>query len=188
MSTNKLLGILLAGTIGIIVFLFVRFSGRDDVIGPVPNARAACDKATPYDCLPDVTFTDTNGRAYTAKDLANKVVVVNFWATWCTPCQQEIPDLSRVYSRYKDKGVVFLGVLTNDNPSDGELLNFRSDFDMSYPVVRGSFDIMSVFPRSSGLPTTYVYSRRGKQAYSRVGGLREAELERLIDKLAAEGT
>src|SRR4029078_7926602 len=89
------------------------------------------------DFPPDVSYTDTTGVAYTREALAGKVVLVNFWATWCHPCQAEIPALSKFYDKYKSKGVVSLGVLT-DSPDGNQLLNFQSDHNMTYPVVRAT--------------------------------------------------
>src|SRR5262249_26062525 len=152
MSTKALIGILLAGTIGIVIFLFVHLSSdpsKGIVIGP--SKAQACNKAHDS-CLPDVKYVDTTGRVYTAEQLAGKVVVVNFWATWCHPCQKEIPDLSRTYDKYKSQGVVFLGVMT-DQPTDSDLLNFQSDYEMSYPIVRANSDILLSFNYPQALPT-----------------------------------
>jgi thiol-disulfide isomerase/thioredoxin len=145
---------------------------------------SACSK-TEGDCMPEVNFVAVDGQAFTPKTLAGKVVVVNFWATWCKPCLKEIPDLSRVYARYKDRGLVLIGVMS-DNPGNCELLNFRSDNDMSYPVVRGSFDIVEAFHEPSALPTTFVYNKRGKEVYSHIGPLDESTLSRLVEKYLAE--
>src|SRR4051794_10547720 len=127
MSTKTLIGILLASSIGLVIFLFVHLSSGPN--GPIrigEKKAAACTKGQD-DCLPDVTYIDTAGKAYTTQSLAGKIVIVNFWATWCGPCQKEIPELSKIYEQYKARGVVMLGVLTNDNPSDSELLSFTSD-------------------------------------------------------------
>jgi hypothetical protein len=97
----------------------------------------------------------------------------------------EIPDLSKAYSRWKDKGVVFLGVMT-DSPDNQSLLNFQSDYEMSYPVVRANSDLMVSFDYPQSLPTTFVYARFGKQVYKHVGALREAELEQVLSPLAAQ--
>ncbi|MGE0402059.1 MAG: TlpA family protein disulfide reductase [Kofleriaceae bacterium] len=185
-STKALIGALLAGSVGVIIFLFVHLSG--DPSKPVSigtQKAAACTKGEK--CMPDVRFIDTNGTAYTYEQLRGKVVVVNFWATWCKPCQKEIPAFSKVYDRYKSRGVVFLGVLTGDQASSDELLNFASDNMMSYPIVRETSDIrMSFIDDMDNLPTTLIFDRGGKQVYGRAGGLSEARLSELLEPLVAQ--
>ena len=184
-STKALIGLLLAGTAGMIIFLFVHLSSdpkRPISIGT--KKASACTKGA-RDCLPDVNYVDTHGHAYTQAQLAGKVVIVNFWATWCHPCQQEIPDLSKIYDKFKTKDVVFLGVMT-DNPDDQQLLNFQSDYDMTYPVVRASSDIMMSYGYPDALPTTFIYDRGGKQVFNRRGAVRAQELDSLIGRLLAE--
>src|SRR5215475_3565628 len=172
-STRALIGILLAGIIGMIAFLFINIS-KDGKIRPGPTrAHAGCPRGQ-RDCLPEVNYVDTTGVAYNRESLAGKVVLVNFWATWCHPCQKEIPDLSKAYDKYKAKGVVLLGVMT-DSPDNQTLLNFQSDYDMTYPVVRANSDLMVSYNYPDALPTTFVYDRSGKQVFSRVGALRESE-------------
>ena len=187
MSTKAWIGILLAGTAGLVIFLFVHLSG--DPSHPVTvgtsNAAAACNKAS-GDCLPDVTYVDTDGKKWTPDQLAGKVVLVNFWATWCGPCQKEIPDLSAVYAKYQKKGVVFLGILTNDQASNSDLMNFRSDHEMTYPIVRVSSDILVAFDYPQALPTTFVFNRRGKKVYTHLGPLSEKALGDLLDQYVAE--
>jgi thiol-disulfide isomerase/thioredoxin len=183
MSTKALVGILLAGTAGIVIFLFVHLSSGGTVTVGTPKA-AACTKGN-GECLPDVKYVDTQGHAYTPESLNGKVVVVNFWATWCHPCQKEIPEFSKAYDKYKAKGVVFLGVMT-DQPTNNELLNFQSDFEMTYPIVRASSDILVSFNYPQALPTTFVFNRAGKQVYSHVGPLDESALGRLLDQYVAE--
>jgi len=183
-STKALIGLLLAGTAGMIIFLFVQLSKDGGLRSGTNTAHAACAKGQ-RDCLPDVNYVDTDGVAYTHDSLTGKVVLVNFWATWCHPCQMEIPDLSRVYEKYKAKGVVFLGVMT-DTPDNQSLLNFKSDYDMSYPIVRANSDLLVSFNYPDALPTTFVYDRGGKQIYSHVGPLRERDLDSLIAQLVAQ--
>lgn len=197
-STKALIGVLLAGTAGMVIFLFVHLSKERSnsinlsINSSYSNSYSFADRsgARPQckgerDCLPDVNYTDTDGVAYTHASLAGKVVLVNFWATWCHPCQKEIPDLSRVYDKYKAKGVVFLGVMT-DTPDNQALLNFKSDFEMSYPIVRSNSDLMVSFNYPDALPTTFVYDRGGKQIYNHVGPLRERELDSLLAQLSAQ--
>jgi len=181
-STKALIGLLLAGVAGIVIFLFVNLSGgKDESISIGSKSAAACTHGN-RDCLPDVSYVDTIGTAYTTKSLAGKVVVVNFWATWCNPCLKEIPDLSKVYEKYKARGLVMLGVMTDD-PDPNTLLNFQSDHEMTYPVVRANSDILVSYSYPGALPTTFVFDRGGKQVYSHVGPLRVEQLERLLEPL-----
>jgi cytochrome c-type biogenesis protein len=187
MSTKALVGILLAGTAGVVIFLFVHLSSGPDGRIRIGSSNAqACSKGQ-ADCLPDVTFIDTTGKAYTSQSLAGKIVVVNFWATWCGPCQKEIPALSKIYDQYKSRGVVMVGVLTNDNASDSELLNFTSDYSMTYPVVRGSSDILVSYNYPQALPTTFVFDRGGHQVGKpRVGAIHSDDLTGMLDELVAQ--
>ncbi|HET7503948.1 MAG TPA: TlpA disulfide reductase family protein, partial [Kofleriaceae bacterium] len=87
-STKALLGILLAGTAGMVIFLFVHLSKDGRIHSGPKQAQAECVKGQ-GDCLPDVSYVDTAGVKYSRESLCGKVVLVNFWATWCHPCQKE---------------------------------------------------------------------------------------------------
>ncbi len=186
MSTKALVGILLAGTAGIVIFLFVHLSNTGGGVTIGTQKATACTKGQ-GECLPDVKYIDTQGNAYTPDQLAGKVVVVNFWATWCHPCQKEIPGFSKTYDKYKSKGVVFLGIVTDTPPpSNSDLLNFQSDYEMTYPIVRASSDILVSYNYPQALPTTFIFNRGGKQVYSHVGPLDESSLGSLLDPYVAE--
>jgi thiol-disulfide isomerase/thioredoxin len=158
---------------------------------PTPSIDAAPAMRPPRnchgDCLPEVDYVDTIGTTYTPTSLANKIVLVNFWATWCSPCKKEIPELSKVYDAYKSRGVVFLGVVV-DNPDSAQLLNFQSDYEMTYPVVRSTADIMVAYSNPDRLPTTYVFDRTGKKALSQIGAVGETQLASLFNQLVESRT
>lgn len=186
-STKALIGVLLAGMAGIMIFLFVHISSDPNRPAITIGASKAAACTAQDTCLPAVTFVDTNGTTYDAKALAGKVVVVNFWATWCKPCNHEIPDLSKAYAKYKDKGLVMLGVLASDDPEPSQLLNFQSDHEMTYPVIRGDDAVIGAFRSPRNLPTTFIFDRGGKQVGSpHVGAMREADLDELLAPLLAE--
>lgn len=184
-STKALIGLLLAGSVGVVIFLFVHLSSDPSKPISVGSKKAAACTKGQRDCLPDVNYIDTSGKAYTPAELSGKVVVVNFWATWCKPCQKEIPDLSKAYDKYKANGVVMLGVMT-DSPDNNQLLNFQSDFEMSYPVVRANSDILVSYSYPEALPTTFIFDRGGKQVYSHVGPLHQEKLEQILAPLIAQ--
>jgi thiol-disulfide isomerase/thioredoxin len=183
-TSKALIGVLLAGSVGIIIFLFVHLSSSNaPTIGHKP-AQASCAKGD--HCLPDVTYIDTNGTAYTKQSLAGKVVIVNFWATWCKPCLKEIPDLSRISEKYKGRGLVVLGVLSSDNPDNATLLNFQSDNEMSFPVVRATSDILVSYDYPGSLPTTFIFDRTGRQAHVQVGAMTSEKLNTILEPLIVQ--
>ena len=177
-STKALVGLLIAGLTGMTIFLFVSLSGGG-------TASAKTCQVGQRDCLPDVNYMDTSGTAYTPQSLAGKIVVVNFWATWCGPCLKEIPDLSRVYEKYKRRGLVVLGIM-RDDPDNQALLNFQSDHMMEFPVIRYNSDILFSYGDPKELPTTFIYDRRGKLAHRSIGAMHADQLEKLLEPLLAQ--
>ncbi|MGA8869124.1 MAG: TlpA disulfide reductase family protein [Candidatus Sulfotelmatobacter sp.] len=107
----------------------------------------------------DFTLTDLQGKNWNLKDLKGKVVLVNFWATWCPPCRKEMPDLESLYLRFKDQGFVVLAISDEDAPTVNPFIAART---ITYPVlldpgrkVNGEFQI-------EGIPKSFVYDRAGK--------------------------
>lgn len=187
MNIKALVGGLVVALLGVVAFIVVQMTSvskdngqlKVDVVKP---AAAACNP-TRGDCLPKLDFVDNNGNMYSAASLAGKVVVVNFWATWCKPCQKEIPDFNRVYTSMKDQGVVFLGVMT-DAPEPGILLNFMSDYEMTYPVIPATNENLLAFGYPEAIPTTFIYDRAGNRHTTRRGALHEEELRDILHELA----
>jgi peroxiredoxin len=173
------------------VFVFVQFRDTGPASGPavrvgMRKAEAACNaSATSADCMPRVTFLDTSGKFFTPETLAGKVVVENFWATWCGPCSQEIPDLAAAYRRFRDRDVVMLGVMT-DEPTEAALAAFAKDHGINYPIVRGDADLEHAFGSPDALPTTFIYDKTGHVRYARPGTISSRELDRLLETLVAE--
>lgn len=128
------------------------------------------------------TFNDLDGQPAAMAQWQGRIVVINFWATWCPPCVEEMPDLQRVHDEYKDRGVVVVG-LGIDNPSS--LKRFRDDHLLSLPLyaagARGS-ELGRILGNGSGaLPYTAVVDRKGRIVHARLGQIRPAELRRWLD-------
>lgn len=107
----------------------------------------------------DFTLTDLQGRTWKLSDLRGKVVLVNFWATWCPPCRKEMPDLDALYQRFKDQGLVILAI------SDEELEKvkpFIAERNISYPVMLDPGRKVTELFEIDGIPKSLVYNRSGK--------------------------
>ena len=117
----------------------------------------------------DFTLTDLNGRTISSSELRGKVVLVNFWATWCPPCRAEIPDLIKLQEKYRDKLVV-VGISEDEIPPD-EVKAFVSEQKMNYPVAMTTPALSKIFRGVSALPTTFVIDRDGKLQQRHVGML-----------------
>jgi peroxiredoxin len=128
------------------------------------------------------TFNDLDGRPTEMAQWKDRIVVVNFWATWCPPCVEEMPDLQRVHDEYKGRGVTVVG-LGIDSPS--ALKRFRDEHLLSLPLfaagASGS-DLGRALGNPSGaLPFTIVVDREGRIVQARLGQVRPAELRRWLD-------
>jgi len=107
----------------------------------------------------DFTLTDLEGQRWNLKSLRGKVVLVNFWATWCPPCRKEIPDLQTLYNRFKEQGFVILAI------SDEEasvVKPFLAEHKVNFPVMLDPGDTVNKLFQVAGIPKSFVYGRDGK--------------------------
>jgi peroxiredoxin len=146
------------------------------------NASNHVQAVSESEKLPDFTLTTLSGNTINLRQLeGQKVVVVNFWATWCGPCRHEIPDFNGVYSRYRDRGVEILGVSVDQYP-ESVLPPFLEKIPITYPVLLGSPEMMYRYDIRA-LPTTFVIDRSGRIANRIVGMTSAAKLEAELKKL-----
>ena len=129
------------------------------------------------------TVKDMNGADVRLADYKGKVILLNYWATWCGPCKVEIPDLVALQEKYKDKGLVILGVSQDDDPET--LRAFASAFKMNYPVLvgRDQPDLLDAQGPLWGLPTTYLIARDGTICTRHLGPATKEDFEREIRAL-----
>ena len=118
------------------------------------------------------SLTDTYGKSVRLSDFRGKWVLVNFWATWCPPCLEELPALEKLYEEGK---LVVIGIAVSYQ-RPGEVLDFLKKNPIPYPVVLGDDDIVEKFGDLDTLPTSFLYSPDGKLAGRHEGALSEKEL------------
>lgn len=105
------------------------------------------------------SLTGLDGQKWTLDQLRGKVVLVNFWATWCPPCRKEMPDLNSLYKQFKDKGFVVLAI-SNEEPAT--VRSFLAKHKVSYPILIDPGDKVHKEFGVDGIPNSYVYDREGK--------------------------
>ncbi len=129
------------------------------------------------------TLKDPNGADVKLTDYKGKVVLLNFWATWCGPCKLEIPEFVEAYARYRDQGFVILGVLSEDNPSPEELKTFMTEFKMNYPIFLEHPPLAEANGELWALPTSFMIDRKGAICSKHMGAMSKEMLEREIQGL-----
>ena len=136
-----------------------------------------------FPSAPDVQFTKLDGSPLHLKDLRGRVVLLNFWATWCIPCRSEIPSLSAMQKDFESRGLSIVGVSYDDTAD--LVQQFQKDIPQSYQVVLGGREVGADLP-AAPLPTTYIIDREGRIREKIIGERTRAQFESSIKPLLEE--
>jgi thiol-disulfide isomerase/thioredoxin len=128
---------------------------------------------------PDFELYALDGKPHKLSDYRGRWVVVNYWATWCPPCLEEMPELSAFYDRHLDQGVMVLGINLEEIEQQA-LEDFVDSLMVDYPILRSGMLPPEGMPPIRGLPTTHVVSPEGEIVATRLGGVTAALLEEII--------
>lgn len=145
----------------------------------VASILSAASSDRPALSLPDLAGEPRNIAIH-----AGRVVVLNFWATWCDPCRKEMPMLDRLQERYAARGVVVIGASADDASTRGRIEPFLQSHGISFPIwTAATAHDMERFGLSTALPATAIIDREGRVAFRLLGPLRRRQLERRLDYL-----
>jgi peroxiredoxin len=116
----------------------------------------------------DFYLRDLNGKLVRLGDFQGKVVLLNFWATWCPPCRKEMPSMQQLYQVYKDKGLEIVAVSV-DTTSSHEVRAFIEELELTFPVLHDRDSLVSRLYSNPGVPSTYLIDVQGKVVYRVLG-------------------
>lgn len=126
----------------------------------------------------DFKLTDTTGKTHTLSGYKGKWVLVNYWATWCPPCLEEIPDLIELHENKKNNLVVIGVAMDYRDPK--QVTDFAEGLLVTYPIVLGNAKVTNQIGPVQGLPTTYLYNPEGKMVAQQVGAITRKVVESFI--------
>ena len=125
----------------------------------------------------DFVLTDLNGKNWRLKSLSGKIVLVNFWATWCPPCRKEMPDLDKLYQRFEESGLVVLAISDEDVAT---VKAFIADHKVSYPVLLDPGRKVNDLLRVQGIPKSFLYDRAGNLVAQAIDMRTEAQFLEML--------
>jgi len=139
-----------------------------------------------FKTAPDFTLKSITGERISLKDFKGNIVLLDFWATWCGPCLMTIPELVHLQDKYRDRGVVILGVSVDDplKTDDAQLQRFSEKYKMNYHVMLDDKDVMRMYIGDSmaSIPTMFIVNREGK-IVNKIIGVSPGKAEKTIKRL-----
>ena len=172
---------LLAGSLLSVVLVVGLYYVNRYWIAPAVRAQPKSDRNHPL--APAFSLTDITGKPLKLSDYQGKVVVLDFWATWCGPCRIEIPNFIELQKRYAAQGFTMIGISIDDSPEP--VVDFYKEFRMNYPVVIGNDRLGELYGGLPGLPTTFLIGRDGRIYAKHVGATDPSVFETEIKELLA---
>jgi len=172
----------LAGTLAGLVLLDIIgvLNIRSLLPGAVSGSQVGAESSEIGSPAPDFVLEDLSGNPVKLSDLRGRLVVLNFWATWCTPCRTEMPEFQEIYQR-NEQDLVVLGINLEESPSD--IQDFVSPLNITYPILLDKEGLVSRLYKVIQLPNTYFIDRQGILRIRHIGFLSSDQFQEYLDRV-----
>ena len=134
---------------------------------------------------PDFALTSTSGKKINLSDYKGKIVILDFWATWCGPCRRGVPDLVDIQKEFKDK-VVVIGISLDDQRTMGDIMPFMKEYGINYPIVYGTSKVVMDYGNIEAIPTSFVIDKNGFIVDQNIGLVPKGKFVDKINSLMKE--
>ncbi|MBI2875998.1 MAG: TlpA family protein disulfide reductase [Candidatus Tectomicrobia bacterium] len=131
---------------------------------------------------PDFALPDLQGKTVRLSDFGGKVIILDFWATWCPPCREEIPHFVELYSQYRNHGFQMIGI-SLDAAGPAVVKEFARKYGINYPILMADDQVALQYGGIPGIPTTFVIDRQGKVSERHVGYREKETFEKALRSL-----
>lgn len=176
------LGLLMGLLAGVVIFIGVPGGGGPVIPGAPSTPQTPAPAAVVGAPAPDFTLTSLTGETFQLSSLRGEVVLLNFWATWCAPCEAEMPTLEDRSKTFSGSGFRVLGINADDEKT-ATIQTFLERVPVSFPVLLDPGLVVSDLYRVRGLPTTYLIDREGVVRAVQAGYLSDGQLDRYLSEL-----
>ncbi|MDE3084166.1 MAG: TlpA family protein disulfide reductase [Verrucomicrobiota bacterium] len=154
------------------------YRNHDKLWGAAPVASSP-PAASDARLAPSWKLRDVDGKTVDSAQFKGKVVVLDFWATWCPPCRSEIPGYIKLQEKYRGKGLAVVGV-SLDQQGPEVVKKFMAEQHMNYTVVMGDEAVTRAFGGIDAIPTTFIIDRSGNIRHKKVGAMETADFEKML--------
>ncbi len=183
---KKILLVMLIALLTVGVFLGCGGNNTSNNSNSAPNNTSNTAKNS--NLAPDFSWRDSSGKIMHLSDLRGRIVMLDFWATWCGPCKMTIPHVEALYEKYKDKGVVVIGVDLDTAAHRNDVINFIKSHNMHYLVISDAKGGVASQYGATSIPRFFIIDKKGGIAFTKIGY--DPNMEKIIsdeiDKLLSQ--
>ncbi|MCD6594410.1 TlpA family protein disulfide reductase [bacterium] len=153
-----------------------------------PHSVLKTDSAQKFQKAPDFNLPTLDGKQVRLSDFDGKVIIIDFWATWCRPCVMEMPSYVKLMNKYADKPFIVIGIGLDRRITKNQLNNFLKSHNINYPILLGLSDptILDRYGGIPSIPTTFIIDKQGYIRQKLVGFHKYEDLENIVSRLLEE--